>query len=125
MQELAAAVEKAIRDGADRERIEALIEPLEAAHGRLVQQLGAAFPADTPGAETEPAIDPAKASEVIGQMTKLLAADDSEAERYLEEERALLRGALGTGPFAAFEKALRQYDFQLALAVLRDSARLM
>jgi len=48
VQELTAAVEKAIRDGADRERIEALIEPLEAAHGRLVQQLGAAFPADTP-----------------------------------------------------------------------------
>ena len=123
VQELAAAVEKAIRDGADREGIEALIEPLEAAHGMLVQQLGVAFPADTPGEETEAAVDPAKALEVIGQMRKLLAADDSEAEPYLDTERAALRGALGTEPFAAFEKALRQYDFEGALAVLRENAR--
>jgi hypothetical protein len=100
-----------------------LIEPLEAAHGMLVQQLCAAFPADTPGEETEAAVDPGKALEVIGQMRKLLAADDSEAERYLEEERAALRVALGTGPFAVFEKALRQYDFEGALAVLRENAR--
>jgi signal transduction histidine kinase/CheY-like chemotaxis protein len=63
-------------------------------------------------------VDEAKTA-VCGKMMELLANDDSEAVDYLDKENDALRGMLGTEYFGPFEYAIKQYDFEKALELMR------
>jgi hypothetical protein len=64
-------------------------------------------------------VDAEKAAEVSGKMREFLANDDSEAGDYLDAEIAALRSILGAEHFGPFERAVKQYDFAQALALMK------
>jgi two-component system sensor histidine kinase/response regulator len=123
VQELAANLEKAIREKLPREEIGTILETFGAAHGNLLAGLMEAFPAaaveEEAGAVT---VDEAKAEEVCKKMMELLANNDSEAVDYLGTEYAILQSVLGTKSFEPFKHAVEQYDFEKALELIKPQA---
>ena len=117
LQELAAALEKAIREGRPLEEIGAALDPFATAHSKLIGGLMEAFPAAAAREETEE-VDQAKAAAVCEKMMEFLTNDDSEAVDYLDTENDALRSILGTKQFGPFEHALTQYDFEKALELM-------
>jgi len=117
VQALAATLEKAIRERLPREEIGSALEAFAEAHGKLIVPLKEAFPAAAVAEEVAP-VDEAKAAEVFEKMREFLANDDSEAVDYLDAEIAALRSILGAEHFGPFERAVKQYDFAQALALL-------
>jgi two-component system sensor histidine kinase/response regulator len=125
VQELAARVEKAIKTHESREVIEALIVPFAEAHARLMADLREALPAPEAAQEPDGAASPADREQGVAacrELAALLANDDSEAVDLLDQKHELLRTVLGAGPFLSIEKALKDYDFEKALQLLRDQA---
>jgi hypothetical protein len=51
-----------------------------------------------------------------------LPNDDSKAVNLLDQKSDLLHGVLGEDPFGFIEKALKDYDFEKALELLRAQA---
>jgi two-component system, sensor histidine kinase and response regulator len=123
LQELAARLEKGIKDGVPEEEIEKLLIPYGEAHAALVGCLrevaGVPVTAETVVTEAVTA-DREKANAAIKELDGLLANDDSEAVDYLDEAGELLRGLLGVSKFRAVEKAAKDYDFERALTLLRE-----
>ncbi len=124
IQELAAGVEKAIKEQGSREAINTLLAPLAEAHGKLIAGLKEALPAPDRGGESGAAapVDREQAVSACRQFAALLANDDSEAVDFIDKEDNLLRGFLGPNPFRAIEKATKDYDFEKALDLLRKQA---
>jgi len=122
LQGMAAVLEKAIREQAPREEIETLLDTFGTAHGKLVASLIAVFPAVAVPEEADE-VDEVKAAAVCEKMLSLLANDDSEAIDHLDTEKDALRYILGTEQFGLFEQALRQYDFEQALALILPPAK--
>ncbi len=128
LQELAAAVEKAIRDGESPEAIEGLLGSFADAHALLITGLREALPApESTGKtdETEASVDREQGVAACKALAKLLRNDDSEALDLLDERRELLRSILGSNEFRSIEKALKDYDFEKALNLLRGRAEKM
>ncbi|MEI6876916.1 MAG: response regulator, partial [Spirochaetota bacterium] len=123
VQELAATVEKAIKEGAGKPDLDELVAVFATAHGALVAELTAALPVEKAQEGAGSAVDMAKAAEVFGKMARLLEADDSEAVYYLDDEVTVLHGALGAESFRTFEKAIKNFGFSDALATLSERAR--
>jgi two-component system sensor histidine kinase/response regulator len=121
LQEMAAGLEKSIREGAGREAIEREIAPFAEAQGALIAALERALPAEV----RLPAPDTSASTAVIARLDALLSADDSEASDVLEQHLDLLRAALGEEAFSAIDAAIRQYDFETALDQLRKCAAAM
>jgi len=125
LQELAARVEKAVKDGESREAIEGLLVPFAEAHALLIAGLRDALPAresieqqDGPAAP----VDREQAFKACRKLAALLTNDDSEAVDLLDEKCDLLRSILGVDQFRSIEKALKDYDFEKALELLRAQA---
>jgi two-component system, sensor histidine kinase and response regulator len=118
LQELAAALEKAIRDGLPRDRSKAALATFAEAHGKMIAGLTDAFPAVSVRQDAGQ-VDEAKAAAVCVKMAEMLANADSEAADLLEAEGDALRGILGTDQFGPFEHAVRQYDFEKALELIK------
>jgi two-component system, sensor histidine kinase and response regulator len=123
LQELAARVEKAVKDGESREAIDELLVPFAEAHALLITRLREALPAvdsgEKPGGTTAPA-DRGQGIAACKKLAELLANDDSEAVDLLDEKSELLKGVLGVDSFRSVEKALKDYDFEKALTLLRE-----
>jgi len=122
IQELAARVEKAIREHAARETIEELLAPFAAAHGKLITGLKEALPAPDLGGDAAQ-VDREQAITACKRLAGLLANDDGEAVDFINEARDLLRGILGTNPFQALKKAADDYDFEKARELLNEQAK--
>jgi PAS domain S-box-containing protein len=126
IQELASHVEKAAKQHESREAVEALILPFAEAHGRLIAGLkqALAIPQETGTPDTKEAgVDQAQAITACRKLAGLLSNDDSESTDYIDEAADLLRGLLGSGPFRAIEKAVKDYDFEKALELLKERAK--
>ncbi len=121
LQELAADLEKAIREGMPCDEIGALPNTFAVAHGQLIASLMDAFPVAAVREEVGK-VDEAKAAAVCEKMMELLANDDSEAVDYLDTESDALFDILGTEYFGPFEHAIKQYDFEKALELMRPQA---
>lgn len=122
LQELAAALEKAIRDGLPREEIGARFEIFAAVHGKLIASLMEAFPAVVVRKEVGK-VDELKSAAVCEKMMELLANGDSEALDYIETENDILCYIMGEEYFGAFEYAVKQYDFEKALELMNPQAK--
>ena len=122
LQEMAAALEKAIKEKSSRKEIETLLETLGKEHGKLIARLMEVFPVAVARKEAGE-VDKAKAAEIYKRMMELLANDDSEAADYLEEGKDGLRHILGKERFGPFEQAIGQFDFAQALELLKEQAK--
>jgi HPt (histidine-containing phosphotransfer) domain-containing protein len=127
LQELAARVEKAVKDGESREAVEGLLVPFAEAHALLISRLREFLPGQD--SETQPlggvaaTVDREEGIAACKKLAALLANDDSEAVDLLDDKSGLLKGVLGIGPFKSIEKSLKDYDFEKALELLRGQAK--
>jgi HPt (histidine-containing phosphotransfer) domain-containing protein len=122
LQELAADLEKAIREGQAREEIGRSYDAFAGAQVRMIAGLKAALGA-APVRQDAGKVDEAKAAAVCERMTELLTDGDSEVTVFLETEYDTLRGILGTDQFGAFEHAVKQYDFEKALELIKPQVK--
>ncbi|MCL2669497.1 MAG: response regulator [Syntrophaceae bacterium] len=120
LQELAAILEKAILDGLPQERIGEALADFTEEHSRLAAALRKAFQAPSPVSRETSSADAGMLSEVCAKMETLLTDDDGEAIDCLNQESGILRQTLGGERFARFEQALKQYDFEKALALFKQ-----
>ena len=87
----------------------------------ILQALSGAAPvADVPqtGAAT-----PALKAELLGQLAQMLANDDAKAERLINDNTALLMACLPE-QFRELRQAVREYDFEAALALLPSAHKI-
>jgi two-component system sensor histidine kinase/response regulator len=129
VQAAAGALEKALREGAEPTRVEALRTRLGEALHRLSAGLRPALLAlepvakASPSAAAVPAADPARLRTVVERWTRLLAECDAASLDDLEREDDLLHALFGDAEsFAAFTRQVRAYDFEGGLESLRRAA---
>jgi two-component system sensor histidine kinase/response regulator len=122
IQELAARVEKAIKEGRERADIEAVLVLYAEAHDALVSRLREVMPSREEPATAPVAVDAVKAKEIFEKMAEFLSNDDGEAVDYLAAEAASFRGILGPENYAALESAVSHFDFRKSLEILREHA---
>jgi two-component system, sensor histidine kinase and response regulator len=121
LQELAADLEKAIREGLPREEIGAALDAFAEGHGKLITVLTDIFPAIEVRQDAGQ-VDGAKAAQVSQKMIELLANGDSESVDFLDAEFDTLRGIMGTDHFGPFERAVKQCDFEKARELIKPHA---
>ena len=110
----AEALERALQtDDAGRA---ALLDTLEACLARQVAAIHAALPAPAPLASGA-AFDVQQLETVCQQLHTLLAADDGNAERVLNQHAVLLAAAFGQ-QFTELQAAINQFDAQRGLTLL-------
>jgi len=120
LQQKAGELEKLLREGAaPRQGMEAL-EALQAALDQQLTAITAALPAQADAAPV--AVDPALRDSVLAQLDTFLRDDDPKAEKLLIEHAALLSTAMPQH-FRRLNEAVRQFDFEQALAVLTEATR--
>ena len=125
VQQAAEALEAALGESAQTSRMDACLAALErelsVLIGPLRQRL--AEPEDEAAAEDEAEavpVDPGRVDAVCARLEALLAASDAEAADVLEADAALLRAAFPRH-HARIERAIRKFDFDSALATLREA----
>jgi two-component system sensor histidine kinase/response regulator len=118
LQELAASLERAIREKLPREDVEKRLAGFADAHGKLIGHLSAAFAAK-PAGEHVTKVDEAKAAVIYERMKAYLSDDDSEAVNFFEAEGDALRDILAAD-FGRFEQAVRTFEFGDALELMRQ-----
>ena len=100
--------------------------PFTEAHSAIIARLKEALPVEESKAESinkDTEIDRVKANEVCNKLANLLSDSDSEALDFLNREILLIGGILGPTNFHIIEKAIENYDFENALALLREQAK--
>jgi len=112
----AAAVEAAIREAAPREEIDRLLAVVQPPLDGLIVRLREWRPA-APEAPAAGDGDTTRLAEVRDHLRQLLVDNDSAAEEELDANAALLRAAL-PDTFETLAGHIRNFDFDLALAVL-------
>jgi CheY-like chemotaxis protein len=119
VQEAAGELERACRADEDGERIGALADRVL---DELAPVLTGLAPLAAAGKVTDAVqADSARAGEVIARLDALLASGDAAAADLLEVEGALLASAL-QARYVKIESAIQSFDFEAALALLRDAA---
>ena len=118
VQELAAGVERAVRERGPRDKIYALLDAFAVPLGELVAALERALPADEERVQTTVDMDRLRA--VCTKLEALLADNDSEADNILDENADLLHAAF-PNYYRRIEDTIKSFDFEAALAVLRDA----
>jgi len=68
-------------------------------------------------------VDPSELKPLLERLARMLAGSDGDALELFLAEEAVLKPALGAG-FAAVEKAVKNFDFDEALDMLKDAAAL-
>ena len=119
LQQQAAQLEHALRehlpDNEIRQHLATLAQGLE----RQVNAINLSLPPLVPDQEVGQ-IDRQKSAEVLQQIEQLLGADDPKVERLWKEHEALLKAALSRH-YRALDEAIRQFDFEQALAILSQA----
>ncbi|MWV12011.1 response regulator [Pseudomonas sp. R-28-1W-6] len=114
----AAALERALGEGRQAE-VDGLLAELEGSLAELVAAILAQQPA-APAAAV--AVDPGQLLALCRQLQRLFDADDPRAGKVFDEHAELLRSAFNED-YGALATAVRGFDFEQALALLRDGAR--
>ncbi len=119
LQQTAAELEQASQPAAAAAERTALMPRCAAQLQALLEELRRQLPAvQTEGAAAH--VDQGVAGEVLRRLDGLLADDDMEAVELHRQHETLLRTALGAR-HDALAQALRQYDFETALQILRQA----
>ncbi|GAB0057159.1 Sensor histidine kinase RcsC [Candidatus Magnetaquicoccaceae bacterium FCR-1] len=121
LQEQAGGIESAIRNHAEREAIEALLEAIEPPLRAMIEGLRRALPEESsPTPPVAAAIDRERLAIVGRKLARVLADFGSEAEEIWSGEASLFQSACGAN-WSRIDKALRAYEFEDALAALQES----
>jgi PAS domain S-box-containing protein len=118
VQACATALEMALRENQPRHRIDELLAALDAPLSALLTALDERLP---PEVEQRPvAVDSAVLAAVCARLVALLAEDDSEANDVAEKNAELLRAAF-PNDYRRIDSAIRSFDFESALAALKEA----
>jgi len=119
VQELAARLETALREGEGPDDVEAFLARLDEAQAAAVTAIDA-LPRElaAPAAPTGAAADPAVLADALQRLEGLLAEDNVAVVKAVRESAELLKSALGPD-WSRFEREVGAYDFPSALATLR------
>ncbi len=117
LQQLAEALELAIREGQPQTAVQNQLAQVRPVLGALVAALTPLVQSSAPAAAPRTALDPA----VLQQLAALLAEDDAEAAELLATHGPALRQHLGVH-YAALAAAIADFDFETAGAALRAAA---
>ncbi|WP_422842731.1 response regulator [Acidovorax sp. M2(2025)] len=122
---LAQAAEQALARPEGRGELEALLRPVEAANRALCQALAAALPPPA-GPAPLPAGAPVRVADaadraLLQRLAALLADDDSDAVELFKEAGPALAALLGPTAYGDMQRALDNYLFTDALAVLHSA----
>jgi PAS domain S-box-containing protein len=117
LQTCAASLEQAFREWHGREEMDALLAAVESALNEVLDCLEATLPPELLSAPVT--VDRAVLASVCLELTNLLRDDDAAACDLLETRSALLRTAFPEA-FPVIETAIRGYDFETALEMLRS-----
>jgi two-component system sensor histidine kinase/response regulator len=114
VQQLAEALELAIKAGQSPAEVEPLLDALQQSLDPLVRAIGQRLPQAQASAPVAPvAIDEAELSRVIQRLRELLSDMDSDASDWLERHRAVLSSAF-PAHLLAIESALQAFEFDTA-----------
>jgi PAS domain S-box-containing protein len=119
---LAADVERAIRERQPRGRTNAMIDQLETTLGELVTSLDHALPLRDE--RTQIAVDAESLRTVCARLEALLVEGDAEAADVLSDNADLLHAAFPR-EYRSLESAIASFDFDRAVAVLRQASEVL
>ncbi len=120
IQERALELEKACSTAADPATVDTLLEETVTELERIRRELAALDePRKTSPAATSVPRDRRELLDVCGRLRKLFEQDDAAAITLVEKHATLLRAAFRDRS-PALEKAVREYDFEEALAILEQ-----
>lgn len=119
LQAQAALLETALKDAHAGDELELLISDASETLAALLQAIEAQWPAQA--SETVVAVDPNTLTAVCQELAGLFAHDDPRAGRVFEAQAGLLRSAFD-GDFPPLAEAVRCYDFERALTLLRQTS---
>ena len=115
--EIAAGLETAIGSRAPRPSVDALLRDVSQPLASLVGALRGALPADEPRAAPL-AVDAAQLKAQADRLAAHLADNDAEASDVFEQNAELFRAAFSAENYRQIDEAIRNFDFELALAAL-------
>ncbi len=115
VQDLAAAVERSLREAEPNASTEARLDDLGVAMGALLAALQDALPRSRDRAPVP--VEEARLREACARLDGLLAGDDASASELLDDSADLLLSAFPQH-FVALERAVRAFDFEAALSTL-------
>jgi two-component system sensor histidine kinase/response regulator len=118
LQTQVALLENALKDHHASDELAPLISDVNQSLGALVQAIEALWPATT---QETVAVDPQQLTAVCQQLAGLFAHDDPQAGKVFEAQAGLLRSAFN-GDYLPLAEAVRCYDFERALTLLRQSS---
>ncbi len=118
LQAMAEELETMIRNSATPDEVEGRIAPFSEALATLIDLLGNALPHEET-ASTATEVDAAAAAEACRRLTHMLEDDDSGAVELFERQGGLIRAVAGEQRFKSLEQAIRQYDFEKAVAIMK------
>jgi PAS domain S-box-containing protein len=116
VQALAAEIERAVTEPAQRDKLEALLDALAHSLGELIEALEQALPEEAPAVPV--AVAPGELRSVCAKLGSLLADNDAEAIDVLARNAALLSSAY-PGRYRRIDDAIKSFEFEAALAILR------
>ena len=122
VQVAAGSVERAIRENGEPA---GLIQELEAALGCAVKEIRRGLVSDAPAAEiieTSEEFNPIRAAAGIGELSKLIEANDGDAVNALPAVEHALAGVVDRSQLDALRDALDEFDFGQAAAKLAEIA---
>ena len=112
----AGAVEQAVHEQATPERIAPLLDALDGPLAALVHALGRQLPPEPTVAAASGEAQDVRA--LLQQLAAGLADSDAEVQELIAREAGPLAHALGTACFDALRRAVDDYDFEAALAIV-------
>jgi len=124
VQSAAGLLEKALHEGGEAARVEALRRELAAVLDPLIERLRGALgeAAPAPAAPAGIAVDPGQLKQLVAQMVKQLGEFDAAASDSLEAHRAAFASLFSAEDFGKFEQQVQGYAFGEALAQLEHAA---
>ncbi|MFC7515242.1 PAS domain S-box protein [Herbaspirillum sp. GCM10030257] len=125
LQRLCGQIEQDIHRGLVREQLQPMLDDLNMTLRGLHAAIDKVLPRQAPPAATlvPASVDRDAMQSTIFRFAQLLRGSDADATELLEQASGLLATALGTDALERINKAMRQYEFDDALAALGESAR--
>lgn len=115
LQQIAAALEQTLNQDSSPEAVKQLMQQLEQGLAALLQELREKLPPEQGAAAST--VNEQELAALCGQLAALLQHDDLAAATLFEEHAAILNAAFPVG-FSGLETAIRQFEYEAALAVL-------
>ncbi len=119
LQAQAALLETALKDAFASDELQPLISDVSESLDVLLQAIAAQWPAQV--YEAAVAVDPNTLNAVCQELAGLFAHDDPRAGKVFEAQAGLLRSAFD-GDYPPLAEAVRCYDFEQALTLLRQTS---